>query len=98
MELDFPRPKRRLSLEGTSSHQLASREITMQKCADEVARTIKPSDAHQRFMAELVQLALEDPTYKVKIKYIPLPEKKPDEDEDKGDEDLSKNKKVPMAL
>ena len=54
MELDLPKPKRRLSLSGVSSNQLASLQITMQKCTDEVARQVKPSEAHTRFMAELV--------------------------------------------
>ena len=45
-------------------------------------------------------MALEDPTYKVKIKYIPLPEKKQDEEDEKNDDELSKTNKakIPMAI
>jgi hypothetical protein len=82
MNLETLKPKRRLSLSGMSSTDTAALELTAQHNRDIFAMNTFPvmTENHQKKINEILDLALSDLTYKLKIKYITLPERKENAD------------------
>ena len=99
-ELDVRLPRQN-SLPGLKSSENKCMQLTGISNQEQILLLPQPTESHLKKINEIVELALNDPTYKIKLKYIQLPEKKTEDQASNIEDETVMNmssKKVPMAI